>query len=455
MPGSPSDGSDTEHPEDDVAEAGEAAQEAVETATQAAAEAEESAEQAEESAEAAETSATEADRSATDAGRSAAEAEASAKSAAEAAYHAEEAEVAEKDELVADEPEDLGTPGKPLPRHSPFYIGFFGAAGALLAIWLGQRILAISSVLILVVVAMFLAVGLNPLVELLMRRNLRRPWAVLVVITGVIAVLGLFVLAIAPVVTDQVTKLSDNAPQYLDQLQHNKTVRQLDAKYDVISKIQDYIGRGGLGQKVFGGAVGIGLKVVSTLLNAFIVVVLMLYFLASLPTIKRSFYDLAPASRRERVALLGDQILRNIGSYVLGAFVVAFCAGLSSLVFLLIIGLGAYAVALAVVVALLDVIPMIGATLGAVVVTAIGFATSPGIGLACLVFYVAYQQFENYVIYPKVMARSVDIPGSLIVIAALVGASLLGVVGALLAIPTAAAILLIVREVVLPRQEAR
>jgi predicted PurR-regulated permease PerM len=308
---------------------------------------------------------------------------------------------------------------------------------------------------VLVVVAMFLAVGLNPLVETLMRRGLRRPWAVLVVITGVIAVLGLFVLAIAPVVTDQVTKLSDNAPQYLDQLQHNKTVRQLDAKYDVISKIKDYIGRGGLGQKVFGGAVGIGLKVVSTLLNAFIVVVLMLYFLASLPTIKRSFYDLAPASRRERVALLGDQILRNIGSYVLGAFVVALCAGVSSLIFLLVIGLGAYAVALAVVVALLDVIPMIGATLGAVVVTAIGFATSPGTGLACLVFYVAYQQFENYVIYPKVMARSVDIPGSLIVIAALVGASLLGVVGALLAIPTAAAILLIVREVVVPRQEAR
>jgi predicted PurR-regulated permease PerM len=108
-----------------------------------------------------------------------------------------------------------------------------------------------------------------------------------------------------------------------------------------------------------------------------------------------------------------------------------------------------------VVVALLDVIPMIGATLGAVVVTAIGFATSPGTGLACLVFYVAYQQFENYVIYPKVMARSVDIPGSLIVIAALVGASLLGVVGALLAIPTAAAILMLTREIVIKKQDAR
>ena len=358
-------------------------------------------------------------------------------------------------ELSTTRAEPPGHPSKPLSHRTPFSVGFFGALGALLAIFLGQRILAISSILILVVVAMFLAVGLNPLVELLMRRGLRRPWAVLVVISGVIVVLGLFVLAIAPVVTDQVTKITDNAPQWLDQLQHNQTVRRLDAKYDVIGKVKDYISQGGLGQKVFGGAVGLGLAVVSTLVNAFIVVVLMLYFLASLPTIKRSFYNLAPASRRERVATLGDQILSNIGSYVLGAFVVALFAGGSSLIFLLIVGLGAYAVALAVVVALLDVIPMIGATLGAVVVTAIGFATSPGTGLACLVFYVAYQQFENYVIYPRVMARSVDIPGSLIVIAALIGASLLGVVGALLAIPTAAAVLLLIREIVVPRQEAR
>jgi predicted PurR-regulated permease PerM len=112
-------------------------------------------------------------------------------------------------------------------------------------------------------------------------------------------------------------------------------------------------------------------------------------------------------------------------------------------------------VALAAVVTILDVIPMIGATLGAVIVTAIAFATEPRLGLYCLVFYIAYQQFENYVIYPRVMARSVDLPGLVIVIAALVGAGLLGVIGALLAIPTAAAIVLIVREVVLPRQAAR
>ena len=212
---------------------------------------------------------------------------------------------------------------------------------------------------------------------------------------------------------------------------------------------------GGWTEKVFGGVLGVGLAVISALLNTFIIIVLMLYFLASLPSIKRAAYRLAPSSRRERVTDLGDQILKNFGGYVSGAFIVALAAGISSLVFLFIVGLGEYAVALAVVVALLDVIPMIGATLGAIVVTAIGFATDPKIGLACLIFYIVYQQFENYVIYPRVMSRSVDIPGSLIVVAALVGAALLGVVGALLAIPTAAALQLLLKEVFVRRQEAR
>ena len=104
-------------------------------------------------------------------------------------------------------------------------------------------------------------------------------------------------------------------------------------------------------------------------------------------------------------------------------------------------------------VAILDFIPLIGATIGAVIVSAIGFATEPHIGILCVVFYVVYQQVENYLIYPRVMSSSVDVPPAVTVIAALVGGTLLGIVGALLAIPSAAAILLIVREVVVKRQD--
>ena len=256
-------------------------------------------------------------------------------------------------------------------------------------------------------------------------------------------------------ITDQVAALTDNAPDWLDELQRNRQVQDLDQKYDVIDKAQAYVEQGDFASSLFGGVLGVGLAVLSALFNAFIVVVLTLYFLASLQTTKNALYRLAPPSRRDRVTKLGDRVIRSIGGYVSGAFIVAMCAGICSLIFLFVVGLGEYAVALAFVVALLDVIPMIGATIGAVIVTAIGFATDVKIGLACVIFYVIYQQVENYVIYPRVMSKSVDIPGAVTVIAALVGAALLGVVGALLAIPTAAAILMLTREVFIRRQDAR
>lgn len=351
--------------------------------------------------------------------------------------------------------QDLGEPGKPLERHSAFYLGFFGALGALLAYWLGTQLLAISSVLILVVVAMFLAAGLNPVVEFFVRRGLRRSYAVVAVIVVVVIALALFVLAIVPVISDQVAAITETAPRWFDELQRNRQIQELNQKYDVFDRAESYIQQGGFTSSLFGGVLGVGLAVLNTLLNAFIVVVLTLYFLSSLQATKTALYRLAPHSRRDRVTKLGDRVLGSIGGYVSGAFIVATCAGLSSLVFLFIVGLGEYAVALAFVVALLDVIPMIGATIGAVIVSAIGFATDVKIGLACVIFYLIYQQVENYVIYPRVMSKSVDIPGAVTVIAALVGAALLGVVGALLAIPTAAAILMLTREVFIRRQDAR
>ena len=349
----------------------------------------------------------------------------------------------------------LGASGKPLSMHSPFYIGLLGGLGLFVAWWLRDQVLAIGPVLILIVVAMFLAAGLNPAVEWLVGRRFSRAWAVVTVIVAVLVTFVLFLVAIVPVITDQVSSITEKAPGWLDDLQQNKQVQEWDRDYDLISRIKEYVSAGGFAEKAFGGVLGLGLAALSLLGNAFVVIVLMLYFLGSLQQTKEALYRLAPASRRDRVAQLSDQILRNVGSYVSGAFIVALCAGLSSLVFLFIVGLGEYAVALSFTVALLDVIPMIGATIGAVIVSAIGFATDPKIGLACVIFYVIYQQLENYVIYPRVMARSIDIPGALIVIAALIGTSLLGVVGALLAIPTAAAILLVVKEVFLPRQEAR
>jgi predicted PurR-regulated permease PerM len=340
-------------------------------------------------------------------------------------------------------------------RHSPFTVGFFGALGALVAIFLAQQVMSISSTLILLVMGLFLAVGLNPLVEWFMKRGAKRGIAVLIVLAMVLSLFALFVISLAPVISDQIALITENAPRWLRELRTNSFVQDLDERFDIITKAEEYVANGDFGQQAFGGALGVGLAVVSALANSLIVLVLMIYFLASLPSIKHASYSLAPASRRERVSELGDKIIRSTGAYVAGAFVVAVCAGLSTLVFTFIVGLGDYSFALAFVVGLLSLIPIVGALISGALITALGLTVSPTIALVCLVYYVAYQQLEAYVVYPRIMKRSVEVPGAVTVIAALVGGALLGVIGAVLAVPVAAALLLLHREVFLKRQDAR
>ena len=369
-------------------------------------------------------------------------------------------------DLVITDPEADGTPydaaaeqtaprAPSLLRHSPFSIGFTGALGALVALFLTQQLLGISSILILLVMATFLAIGLNPVVEFFMRRGMRRGLSVLLVLVVVIGVLALFVVAVAPVISEQIALITRNAPDWLDALQANRQVQRLDDQYDIIARARDYIQDGGFGEKLFGGALGVGLKVLSALANSLIVIVLMIYFLASLPSIKHSAYSLAPASKRPRVSELGDRIIRSTGAYVAGAFIVAVCAGISTLIFSFVVGLGDYAFALAFVVGLFSLIPVVGAIVSGAVMTLLALTISPTVALVTLAYYLAYQQLESYLIYPRIMKKSVDIPGSVTVTAALVGGALLGIVGALLAVPVAAALLLLHREVFLKRQDAR
>jgi predicted PurR-regulated permease PerM len=347
----------------------------------------------------------------------------------------------------------FGVPGPPVSRHSPFYRGFWTGLGVLVAVALALAVREARGVIVLVLVSIFLAVGLNPLVEALERRGIRRRWGVLMVTLALVGIVTLFIVSLVPVLRDQINAIITNAPGWLDSLRQNKTIDNLDKKYDVISKVTEKLQDPSLAQTLFGSLFTVGLAVLSALFNAFLVFVLTLYFLSALPQIKDACYSLAPASRRDRVTQLGDAILRGVGGYVSGAFIIALCAGTSSLIFLEIVGLGSYALALALVVAVLDFVPLVGATIGAVLVSIIGFATSLGIGIACVVFYVVYQQVENYVLYPRVMRSSVNVPGVVTVVAVLLGGTLMGVVGAMLAIPMAAAVLLLMREIVVRRQD--
>ncbi len=347
----------------------------------------------------------------------------------------------------------FGVPGRRLSRSSPFYIGFVGGLGVITAIALSRLVESAQSILVLIVVSMFLAVGLNPLVEWLVRRGLRRTLAVALVAVGVVLAFAGFIAAIARPLAEQTSRFIDQLPIYLTQLLANPQIRSLNAEYHIIENAQRFITSGDLVKQAFGGIFGAGVLVANTLFNTLTVLVMTLYFLGSLPAIKKNIYLLVPRSRRTRVQLLGDEILSRVGRYVGGAFVVAVIAGLVTYVFLSVTGVP-YALPLAILVALLDPVPMVGFLVGAALVTLVGFTVSLKVGIACLVFFLIYQQIENYLIVPRVVSKSVDVPPALTIVAALLGGALAGIVGALLAIPVAAAILLLIREVVLPRQEA-
>jgi predicted PurR-regulated permease PerM len=380
-------------------------------------------------------------------------AEAGAEHAEVGAEHAEtETEALEREVRSDSEDPEFGRLGRPIRRDSPFMIGFLGALGVFVAYFLVQAVVQARSVIILIVVALFLAIGLSPTVEWMIARGIRRGFAIAIVFFVVIGAFVGFGYAVLPPVIQQSQDFIHQSPQYLDDLRHNRTIRNFDNDYHFIAKIQAYVQSGDLGSRAFGGIVGVGRVVLSAVFGAFSLLIMTLYFLAALPSMKRQAYRLVPATRRERVALLSDEVINRIGGFISGALLVAFIAGATSYLFLLAVGMP-FALALAVFVAIFDLIPLVGATIAAVVVTLLGFTQSTGVGLACIVFYVAYQQFENYVIYPRVMRRAVDVPAPVTVVAVLLGGALLGVVGALLAIPIAAAILLVVRQVAIPRMD--
>jgi predicted PurR-regulated permease PerM len=358
-----------------------------------------------------------------------------------------------KIEAQVDEDNPFGRPGRPLSRRSPFRIAFTGALGVALAYGLVQALVAVRSVLILLLISAFLAIGLNPAVEALERRGLPRGRAVSAVLVSVLLFFVGFGFAVVPPIIDQVGQLVDKAPDYIRQLQGNSRVADLDARYHFLTRAKDYLSHPeNAGTAVFGGVLGVGKVVFSAFFSTLTVLILTLYFLSNLPTIKASAYRAIPRSRRARFGLLADEILERVGGYVAGALSIAGLAGVTTFIVLLILGVP-YPVALALLVAITDLIPLVGATIGAVVVTAVAFFVSAKVGVIAGAYYLAYQQLENYVIYPRIMKRSVNVSPAATVVAVLIGGSLLGVLGALLAIPIAAAVQLVLQEVVLPRQD--
>ena len=347
----------------------------------------------------------------------------------------------------------FGHPGPPIDKRNPFMIGLLGGLGIILAyvIFLGLRNAA--SILVLVFIALFLAIGLNPAVVRLRKWGVPRGAAVAIVALLVIGLLGAGLYALIPPLITQTNQLIQNVPDYIQRLQRSETINELVQRYDIMNKVTSAVNAGTVGNAL-GGVVGGARLIFGTIFNVLTVLVLTIYFMAAFDRIRELGYSLVPQSRRTRVRLLTDEILAKVGAYMVGALAIAVLAGVSTMLLAVIVGL-AYPFALAVVVAVLDLIPQIGATLGAVIVSLVGFASSVTDGIVCVVFFIVYQQVENYLIYPNVMRRSVKVSDVAAVVAALLGVALFGVVGALVAIPMVAAVQLLIREIVVPSQQNR
>lgn len=335
-------------------------------------------------------------------------------------------------------------------QSSPFATGFMGAVGVMVAIGLASAVLQVQQVLILVVMSLFLSLGLNPAVEALIRRRVHRGIAVAIVAVVLLGVLGLGISSLVPILNEQISLLIANAPLLLENLRDHPTIADLDARYGVIGRVSELLTSQDLFSNLFGGLWGAGRIVANVVFSTIVTVVLTLYFLASLPAIKTWIYKLAPASRRDRARYLADEIMRGVGGYLTGMFVVVSVAAVCAFIFMNFAGLGTYSIALAFITAMFCFIPLVGSTLAMVVVALVGFGVSPTTGIATIIYFLCYQQFDAYVVYPNVMKRTVKLPGALVVLSAIIGGMLLGVIGALIAIPTAAALLLLHREVLQP-----
>ncbi|WP_290061959.1 AI-2E family transporter [Amycolatopsis solani] len=346
--------------------------------------------------------------------------------------------VGEAESVAADQEQPLGTPGKPLDRRSPFFTGLAAAAGVVVTVAVVEVVLAASDVLLLIGIAFFIAVGLEPVTARLTRRMPRALAAALVVTTG-LGVLAATVAGAAVPLSEQIKQLSGGTPRYLAQVRDPGTL---------LGRANEVFGLEAAVRSIHGADVA--QSVAGVLGDAVIVVVLSTYFVAGFPRIRTALYRLAPRSRRPRVILIGDAVFHKVGAYLVGNVVVSLIAGALTLLWLWAYGVP-YPLVLALLVAVLDLVPVAGSLVAGIGTTLVALTVSVPTGLATAGFFVGYRVLEDYVLLPKIVGRAVRIPAVVTVVAVLLGFTLLGVVGAFVAVPVAAAVLLVVREVAVHR----
>lgn len=397
------------------------------------------------------------------------------------------AENADDDSSAVDDPHDTDAPGQassteaaitaPAPRplqvdeamtpsrsvwtriDKPFVFGFLVTLGGLAAILLGLALSNLATVLIYIALSMFAALGLDPAVRFLERRGLSRAISVLIVISSLIVVVALILWMVLPIVIEQIASFVRSVPGMIADFTRTDIYATLEDQFgdqfeDLVSDVQGFLTDPGNIAAIGGGALQVGASIATAVSGVIVVLVLTLYFIATLPGIKNSLLRLAPARDRVRAADITDQITDSVGGYVMGMVVLAFFNAILAFALYFFLDLP-FPPLMATVAFCITLIPLVGSVLFWAIGTTLALFTDPLGALIFAVVYLIYMQIEAYVITPRVMNRAISIPGSLVVIGALAGGTLLGLLGALVAVPVAASILIIVKQVWVPRQDAR
>lgn len=340
-----------------------------------------------------------------------------------------------------------------------FALGLYGGLGVLTALVLGGAVATLANVLTYVFAAVFLALGLDPLVSALERAKFPRPLAVLTVVVGLIGFIAVLVWTLVPTLITEGSKFIESAPLLVKGITEVSFVVRLDEQLggaisSALLSASSYLADTSNWPVMLGGVVQVGINFFTGVFGFIIIVVLTVFFLASLSSLKFSLSKLVPKSKRDRYVQISDQVSMSVGRYVIGQVSVAGLNAVLGFVVMTLLGLQ-FALVLAFVVFLLAIIPLVGSISGAILVVVVALAVDPTTALILAIYYLIYLQLEAYLISPRVMKVAVSVPAPIVVIAALSGGALLGVLGALVAIPFAASVIFIIREIFIPRQNMR
>ena len=329
-------------------------------------------------------------------------------------------------------------------------IGFGLGVGLLLAYALGQALLQSAQILTLVLLALFAAVSLEPVVAGLRRISFPRGLAVAVVILAMASLAGLFVALVIPPVSKEIDQLTKQIPIWLQDLhKHNSQLGKIEDRYHVVEKVKQQLSSGGLGAKLASGVLGAGKILLGLLTGALIVITLTIYFMIGLPSIEEFALRLVAASKRTRTRKMTDQIMRQVGRYMLANVATSVVAGLATSAWAWALGIP-YGALLGFFVAIMDLVPIVGSTIGGIVVSLVALSVSLPVAIATALYYTLFRFIEDHLTTPLTMKYVVRLHPVATMVAVLIGGTLLGIVGALVAVPAATAVSLVLDEVVFP-----